>query len=84
MTIAPPPCSTIAATAARVARRAAKKFSCSDHSKSSSRVLEEAVEAQLHAADVVDEHVDAPVALDRLAHEPLGPVRLDEVDRDRR
>ena len=45
---------------------------------------EESVEAQVHRADVVDEHVDAAVALDRVGDEPFGPAGLREVDLQRR
>jgi hypothetical protein len=41
----------------------------------------EAVDARMHAADVVDEHVDAPVYLDRVCDEPRRPVGVEEVDR---
>ena len=40
---------------------------------------QEAVEAQLHAADVVDEHVEAPVALDGVADQLSGALGIDEV-----
>ena len=82
MTIVPPPCSIICATAARVARSAAKKFSWKERSKSSSLTSRNPFRSQLDAADVVHEHVDAAVPLDRLLDEPLRAAWLDEVYRD--
>ena len=66
--------SSIAATAARVARSAEKKLSCSDASKSASVMARKPSSAQLHAADVVDEHVDAPVRA-RSRGRPAAPGR---------
>ena len=67
-------------TAARVARSALKKFSCIAHSNSSSLVPRKPSEAQPHRADVVDQHVDPAVPLERVADEPPGPSGLGEVD----
>jgi len=40
LTIAPPPCSTIGPRAARVARKAVKRFTCMAQSNSSSLVMD--------------------------------------------
>ena len=82
LTIAPAPCSTMCASAARVARSVLKKFICIAHSKSSSVSGEEPVQAQPHRADVVDQDVDPPVLVDRPLHELRRTVRFGEVDRD--
>ena len=77
------PASSIWATAARVARSAAKKLSCIDALEVVVAHVEEAVEPELRAADVVDEDVDASVPSTAVVDESLRAAGLDEVDGDR-
>ena len=78
----PSPRGVIAATAARIARSAEKKLSSSEAWKSASLTFDEAVEAQLHAADIVDQHVEPAVLLDGVVDEPGRALGVEEVDRE--
>jgi len=81
LTIDPDPCSSIGPSAARVARRV-KKFICSAHSNSSSLVAKKPSTYDPQRPDVVDEHVDAAVRLDRLLDEQGRPVPGEQVHRN--
>jgi hypothetical protein len=71
LTIAPSPCSTIGARAARVARTAAKKFIL--RGPLELVVAEKALQAQPDGTDAADQHVDAVLLIDRALGQPRGP-----------
>ena len=84
LTIAPPPCSTMAGIAARDARRVVKKFMLQRPLELLVAGGQEALETQPHRSDVVDQHVDATVLGERAIDEQRRPVARHEVDRHRR
>ena len=67
-------------SAARVARTALMRLISNDACQSAS-VRSSSLRIS-RAADVVDEHVETPVPLDRLAHDALGLACPREVGRD--
>ena len=77
LTIVPAPRSRIPGNAARVARTALSRLSSNEACQI---VVGHVLELpDLAVADVVDEHVEAPVPLDRLLHDALRLARLREV-----
>lgn len=79
LTIAPPPLSTIAVIAARLARRAMKRFICIADSNSSSLVPKKPSARIRNRADVVNQNVNSAVLVDRALNQPPRAVRSGEI-----
>jgi hypothetical protein len=70
-------------TAARVARRAPVEVDLHRGLEVGIRERQEAVEVDVRRADVVDQHVDLAVALDRMRDQPARAFGVGQIDRQR-
>jgi hypothetical protein len=82
LTIVPPPWSSIALTAARGVAEGGEEVQLQRGFEVVVADVEESVQPQLDAADVVHEHVDPAVLLDGRVDEACGAGGIDEIERD--